>query len=55
MIKIICKIIGLILCGILFYIILTVPGIPILLTWLDGMAIGWTSASLIFNWGEQLC
>jgi len=52
MIKIICKIIGLILCGILFYIILTVPGIPILLTSLGGLVIGWVSAFIIFNWGE---
>ena len=53
MIKIIFNIIGLILCGILFYIILTVPDIPILLTWLGGMVIGWVSAFIIFNWGEQ--
>ena len=46
------KIIGLILCGILFYIILTVPGIPILLIWIGGMVIGWVSAFIISNWGE---
>ena len=50
MIKIMVKIIGLILCGILFYIMLTVPDIPILLTWLGGMVIGWVSAFIIFNW-----
>lgn len=50
MVKRILKIIGLILCGILFYIMLTVPDIPILLTPLGGMVIGWVSAFIIFNW-----
>ena len=52
MIKIICKIISLILCGILFYVVLS-PDTPILLTLFGGMVIGWVSASVIFDWGAQ--